>query len=214
MRSCIALLFLYYSFITALIYVFLPPRWPMALQAMGEHLPNPDDMVKAFNLPRSSRPRSHSLSHSTRLADLTLQAQAQVEYLQRWLHNHKQPLRPLELPSEKAGSCSGMLTPTHPLRLNSSAAPTHSKLAQNLHTALAGSGLLPHCHGISLSAEDTEDSRVSVHESVSLSNPFSALEELTISQGAQTPMEATDTKYNASATHPRSCLPYSLRTMP
>lgn len=77
----------------------------MARQAMGEHLLHPDNIDKGLDLPRSSRPRSHSLARSTRLADLTLQAQAQLKRLPTWLHNQKQPLRPLELPGRKAGSC-------------------------------------------------------------------------------------------------------------
>lgn len=77
----------------------------MAHHAMDEHLLHPDNIAKGLDLPRSSRPRSHSLARSTRLEDVTLQAQTQLELLPTWLHNQKQPLRPLELPGWKAGSC-------------------------------------------------------------------------------------------------------------
>lgn len=42
--------------------------------------------------------------------------------------------------------------------------------------------------------EDAEDITVSVQESASLSNPFGALDELSTSREAQTPMEAPETK--------------------
>lgn len=116
----------------------------MANQAMGGHLPNLDDIVKDLDLPISFRTRSHCLVRSTRLPDLTIQAQAQLQCLQRWLHSQKEPPRLLELPGRNAGSCHEMATPSP------CAAPqTHGTLVRNLRTLFTECGLLSQRHGLS-----------------------------------------------------------------
>lgn len=79
--------------------------------------------------------------------------------------------------------------------------PSHLKLAQNLHSALAKGGILLKHGSLSNQEEDHENVTISVHESVSLSNPSAAFEYLTTLLDPQKPMETSDSKMHCK------CLP-------
>lgn len=80
------------SFLSFMQKISRPSRLQMASQAVGEP-PNLDVITKGLGIPSSPRPRSHNLACSTRMADLSVQAQAQLECFHAWLHKRKQPQR-------------------------------------------------------------------------------------------------------------------------
>lgn len=159
----------------------------MAQPAMGKCPPTPDVIVNTDpSMLRTYRPRPHSLARCTRLGELALQAQAQLDNMQRWLHNQNQPLKPLELSKQKRNVVAVNMTP--------GSVQNHDKLAQQPHNAYADSDLLPQHHGLTTSQECTEEEGiVFVHDSVPLSNPFEVLEELPAFEAAMPPMEVSDT---------------------
>lgn len=67
-------------------------RAPMAQPAIRKRPPTLDVTVNNDpSILRTSRPRSHNLAACTRLGELTMEAQAQLDNVQGWLRNQNRP---------------------------------------------------------------------------------------------------------------------------
>lgn len=104
----------------------------MAQPVMEKRPPFPDVIVNNDpSVLRTYRPRLQSLARCTRLRDLTLQAQAQLDNMQRWFRNQNQPLKPLELATPKRNLVAVDMIP--------GSVQNHDKLPKQLDNALADS---------------------------------------------------------------------------